>query len=468
MVSLPCVLKNSLKLALVLTCLLSFPVQAQPRVVPQSTVQMQLSFAPVAKKVAPAVVNIYTTRKVQNRSPFMDDPFFGQFFRQFGGLSLGERTVRSLGSGVIISEEGLVVTSHHVIKDSDEVKVVLADRREMDGKIILTDDRSDLALLRIEAGGEKLPYLGLRDSDTLEVGDLVLAIGNPFGVGQTVTSGIISALARTTAVGVADFQFFIQTDAAINPGNSGGALVDMDGNLIGVNTAIYSTSGASNGIGFAIPANMVRTVVDSAEMGSNKVVRPWLGVTVQRMTQDIAESLGLKRPEGVLIADVASGSPAAKAGLKSGDVVLSINAYPVNDEQSMHFRSAISPLNEYAEFTVLQNGQRRSVKVKMIAPPENPLRDVRSLEGAHPLHGVKVANLSPALAVELGRNTSETGVVVLSARSARLMQPGDVIVEINGTKINNTRQLEKLMAKDSPSWHLLIKRGAQMLNVTIR
>ncbi|MEX1147469.1 MAG: trypsin-like peptidase domain-containing protein, partial [Sphingomonadales bacterium] len=240
---------------------------AQERAVPQSQADVQLSFAPVVKAVTPAVVNIYTRRVVRSdpqASPFFDDPFFRRFFGD--GPAMGtprERVQRSLGSGVIVSADGIIVTSHHVIGEADQITVALYDRREFEAEVVLSDESTDLAVLRIDTEGEELPHLELRDSDTLEVGDLVLAIGNPFGVGQTVTSGIVSAVARTN-VGVSDYQFFIQTDAAINPGNSGGALVTLDGKLAGINTAIYSRTGGSIGIGFAIPSNMVGSVVVAA------------------------------------------------------------------------------------------------------------------------------------------------------------------------------------------------------------
>ncbi len=443
--------------------------QQPTRMVPQTREQMQLSFSPVVKKAAPAVVNIYSSRTVKSSlSPLFNDPFFRQFLgRHFAQLPGLERTERSLGSGVIVSADGLIITSHHVIKDSEEVNVVLADRREFDAQILLLDEKSDLALLQINTGAP-LPYLTLRDSDTLEVGDLVLAIGNPFGVGQTVTSGIISALARTTSVGISDFQFFIQTDAAINPGNSGGALVNLNGELIGVNTAIYSTSGASNGIGFAIPANMVQSVLASAEAGSKRVVRPWLGVVTQQVTQDIAEAMGLSRPQGVLISEVVSGSPAAQGGLQSGDVVLAINDYAVDSAQSMHFRAAITPIGEWADFTVLRSGRQQVLQVKMMAPPEVPARDLRQLSGAHPLHGVTVANLSPALALELEMETSERGVVVYNAGSSRWLQRGDVLVGINGQAVRDTQQIVGLLAREAVAWDMVLRRDGQQMRIRIQ
>ena len=293
------------------------PAAAQDttREVPDSRAEVMLSFAPVVKKAAPAVVNVLTKKKVTQQRPLsslLDDPFFRRFFGDgFGDQKRRERDQSSLGSGVIVGAEGLIVTNEHVIKGASEIKVVLADRREFEAEVVLTDERTDLAVLLVDPGGAELPILEMRDSDDVEVGDLVLAVGNPFGVGQTVTSGIVSALARTQ-VGITDFSFFIQTDAAINPGNSGGALVTMDGRLIGINTAIYSRSGGSVGIGFAIPANMVRTVVESARSG-HALVRAWAGIAGQDLTSELAEGLRLDRPGGVVISDVYEGGPADRA-----------------------------------------------------------------------------------------------------------------------------------------------------------
>src|SRR6202167_5665730 len=257
---------------------------AVDRQVPSSMGQLQLSFAPIVKRVAPAVVNVYASHVVENQNPFMADPFFRQFF---GGGMPREQVERSLGSGVIVDASGLVVTNYHVIANASEVKVALADKREFDADIVLKDQRSDLAVLRIKGAKERFPTLEFANSDDLQVGDVVLAIGDPFGVGQTVTHGLVSAVARTQ-VGISDYQFFIQTDAAINPGHSGGALVDMNGRLVGINTAIFSRSGGSQGIGFAIPANMVKVVVASAKGGGKSVKRPWLGARLQAVTPEIA------------------------------------------------------------------------------------------------------------------------------------------------------------------------------------
>src|SRR5215472_2766433 len=272
--------------------------QGGARRVPSSPTELRLSYAPVVQRAAPAVVNVYAAKTVAVRNPLFDDPIFRRFFGVPGAPGgEGQPVQRSLGSGVLVDPAGLIVTNNHVIEGADQVKVSLADKREFEADMVLKDSRSDLAVLRIRAQNERFPALELADSDALEVGDVVLAIGNPFAVGQTVTHGIVSAVARTQ-VGITDYQFFIQTDAAINPGNSGGALVDLGGRLVGINTAIFSRSGGSQGIGFAIPANMVRVVVASARSGGSTVKRPWLGARLQAVTPEIADSLGLERRAG--------------------------------------------------------------------------------------------------------------------------------------------------------------------------
>src|SRR5256885_15033921 len=308
---------------------------AQDRRVPSSAADLRLSFAPIVQRVQPAVVNVYAAKNVQIRILRRDDRIFRRFFGVPGHQP--EQLQRSLGSGVMVDASGLVVTNNHVIEGADQVKISLADKREFEAEIVLKDSRTDLAVLRLKDTKEKFATLDFANSDELLVGDVVLAIGNPFGVGQTVTHGIISALARTQ-VGITDYQFFIQTDAAINPGNSGGALVDMTGRLAGVNTAIFSRSGGSQGIGFAIPANMVRVVVASAKSGGKAVKRPWLGARLQAVTPEIAETLGLRLPTGALVANVVANSPAARAGLKLSDLIVAIDSQAVDDSNALAFR----------------------------------------------------------------------------------------------------------------------------------
>src|SRR6201995_3867884 len=381
---------------------------AQDRRVPASPAELSLSYGPIVQRVQPAVVNVYAAKMVQNRNPFMDDPIFRRFFGLPGGQQ--EQMQRSLGSGVMVDPSGLVVTNVHVIEGADQVKVSLSDKREFEAEVMLKDSRSDLAVLRLKDVHEKFPTLDFANSDELMVGDVVLAIGNPFGVGQTVTHGIVSALARTQ-VGVTDYQFFIQTDAPINPGNSGGALVDMNGKLAGINTAIYSRSGGSIGIGFAIPANMVRVVVASAKSGGKAVKRPWLGARLQAVTPEIAETLGLKRPSGVLVANVVSGSPAARAGLKLSDLIVGIEGQAVDDPNAFDYRFATRPLGGPAEIEIQRGGRSVKLSVPLETAPDGG-RDEIVLTTRSPFQGAKVANISPAVADELRLDATTEGVVV--------------------------------------------------------
>ncbi len=440
---------------------------------PSDQQQIQLSLAPLVRKAAPAVVNIYTRKIVRTRqfAPLFDDPFFRRFFGgQFDPDRPRERVQNSLGSGVIVRSEGLIITNRHVIEGADQITVVLADRREFEAEVVGTDKRVDLALLRVDANGETLPFLELRDSDELEVGDLVIAIGNPFGVGQTVTSGIVSALARTH-VGISNFGSFIQTDAAINPGNSGGALVGMGGKLVGINTAIFSKSGGSLGIGFAIPANMVRSVIAGVTDGG-RLVRPWLGASGQPVTADLATSLNMSRPVGILINEIHPRGAAASAGLKIGDVVLSINGQEVNDPRALRFRIATLAVGETAKVGVWRHGRKKSFTVDLIAPPEAPPRETTELSGAHPLAGATVANMSPALADELGLDTFDGGVVVLRVRrgssAGRLrFQAGDMVLAINGQAVISVRRLKGLMAERINRWRITVSRNGKKLKLVI-
>ncbi len=441
------------------------------RQTPQSTAQVQLSFAPIVRKTAPAVVNVYAKTVVASRQDkFFDDPFFRQFFGGDGSFGRPrERVQNSLGSGVIVDPSGLIVTNNHVIANGTDIKVVLADRREFEAHVLLKDERTDLAVLKIEVPDEALPSLTLGDSDALEVGDLVLAIGNPFGVGQTVTNGIVSALARTK-VGVSDYQFFIQTDAAINPGNSGGALVNMSGELIGINTAIFSRGGGSIGIGFAIPTNMVRTVVASAESGNAAIRRPWLGVELQDVTADIATSLGMARPEGTLVVGLHPDSPLAKAGLARGDVILAIEGKPVENSQELGYRVATTPIGATTIVEYLRGGERKETQVTMVAAPETIERDDKVIEGRNPLAGLVVANLSPAVSDELGLAANSTGVAALrvdGGPAKRFFRSGDVILEINGNAIDSVATLMSVIDANEGIWRIAIKRGGRVLKLKI-
>ncbi len=438
------------------------------RVVPDSPAQMQLSFAPVAQRAAPAVVNVYAQRIIRQRPTVFDDPFFRRYGEGFGGMPR-ERVQQSLGSGVIVGADGVIVTNNHVVDGADALKVVLADRREFDARVLLADARTDLAVLRIDTRGERLPMLSYADTRGLHVGDLVLAIGNPFGLSQTVTSGIISATARTE-VGINDFAFFIQTDAAINRGNSGGALVDMRGDLVGVNTAIFSDGGGSNGIGFAIPAEMVRRVVESAVQGG-RIVRPWLGAQVQPVTPELARSLGFDRPQGVLVADTFPGSSAQRAGLQRGDVILSVGGAEVHDDGGVRYQFALQRAGARVPIEVLRGGQRRTLTATAEPAPGGGAQ-ARDLTGRIPLDGARVMTLTPAAAEEVGLDPFLSGVVIQSINRAGLaaragFAPGDVVREVNGQPIRSTDDLQRALSAANV-WRIGVQRNGQLLEVTFQ
>ncbi len=447
------------------------PAEAQKRLTPPSREVAQYSFAPIVRKAAPAVANVYVRSRVQTfSSPFADDPFFRRFFgEQLGTPS--ERVQSSLGSGVIVSPDGVVVTNTHVIKarGETEIRVALADKREFDARVVLQDDKTDIAVLKIEGGDGRFPTIELEDSDTLEVGDLVLAIGNPFGVGQTVTSGIISASSRSE-IGSSDSQVFIQTDAAINPGNSGGALVDMDGKLVGINTMIFSKSGGSQGIGFAIPSNLVRLYVDSALSG-RKVERPWLGAKLETMTREIAEGLGLDRVVGAVVTRISNSGPAAAAGLQPGDVIVRVDGFEVADPRSVYYRLTTRGVGNTARLDVMRKGQPATVQLALQARPKPGRDDVRNLSGNHPFDGARVSNLLPGVAEEMSVEEGD-GVVVLSVRqgsiSARLgFQPGDVILQVGQDVIANVGDIERATRERQRVWQVSVKRGDRVLRLQV-
>ncbi|MER8614870.1 MULTISPECIES: DegQ family serine endoprotease [unclassified Mesorhizobium] len=434
--------------------------------VPFGREEVQLSFAPLVKQTAPAVVNVYASQTAKVTSPFDGDPFFEEFF----GRSQ-PRAQSSLGSGVLVDPTGVVVTNFHVVKDADQVKVATADGREFDSKVLLKDETLDLAVLKISSD-KPFPVIAIGDSDALEVGDLVLAIGNPFGVGQTTTSGIISAVARSH-IGVSDSSFFIQTDAAINPGNSGGALVNMGGQLIGINTAIYSRSGGSIGIGFAIPSNMVRAFADAAKAGLDFFERPYVGAEFEAVTPQIAESLGMDKPAGSLVSSVEEAGPAAKAGLKPGDVVLSLNGKPVESVGALDYRMATLSIGTNASFGVLSKGQQATMDIALERPPEGAKAAELTLRGRSPFSGARVAELSPRLAQRLGLRTDVKGVTVVdinrdSPAADFGFQPGDIVREVNGLTIDKAATLEQIAQQDTRWWRFTVERGGQILRQVLR
>ena len=445
------------------------PATAQPREVPPSREAVRYSFAPIVKRSAPAVVNVYVRGRIAVQSPF-SDPFFRRFFGEQFGMP-AERAQSSLGSGVIVSPDGVVVTNTHVIKigGRSEIRLVLADKREFDAKVILQDEKTDIAVLKIEGGDGNFPHLEFASSDELEVGDQVLAIGNPFGVGQTVTSGIVSALSRTE-VTKSDAQVFIQTDAAINPGNSGGALVDMAGRLVGINTAIFSRSGGSHGIGFAIPSNLVRVYVDSALAG-RKVERPWLGARLEVVTRDIADALNLDRAPGAALMRVHAASPGAAARLEPGDVIVAVDGQEVADPRAVQYRLTTRGVGKRARLDVIRQGRRIVVEVAVSAAPEPTTKDVRNLAGTHPFDGARVVNLYPPLADELGLDQSD-GVVIVNVRSGSLAErlgfrTGDVIATVGDVQIDSYETLAPLLKKRQNVWSLAIKRAGRIIRVQV-
>lgn len=448
----------------------SFTAHAEEvKTVPESQAEVTLSFAPLVRKTHGSVVNVYAEKVVNRPTLFDNDPFFQEFF----GQQMPNRTERqsSLGSGVIIDSEGLVITNNHVIANGDDIRVALADGREYACEVVIRDERLDLALLRIKGEGE-FQALTIGNSDAVEVGDLVLAVGNPFGVGQTVTSGIISALARQR-LAEGDFGVFLQTDAAINPGNSGGALLNMKGELIGINTAILSRGGGSNGVGFAIPSNLVRVFVAAGKGGQPGFQRPYVGGTFAPITSEIAEALGLKVARGALVAKTVSDGPLDAAGVKAGEVITAVNGIAVEHPDALGYRLMTAGVGATVTLTVSNNGTDREVQMALKSAPEATPRDERLIEGRNPFAGALVGNLSPRLAEELHLPNELSGVVVIDINrgspAARIgLEPRDIIININGVDIDTTETLLTALDDDASFWRIEIERGGQRIRQFIR
>jgi Do/DeqQ family serine protease len=444
------------------------PPPARNDVQPSSMDQVHLTFAPLVKRVAPAVVNVYARSVTQVQvNPLFNDPFFSQFFG--ATPEMRQRVQQSLGSGVIVRADGLILTNNHVVAGGTDIVVALNDKREFKAKVLLADPRTDLAVVKIDTKGERLPVVPFGDSDQVQVGDLVLAIGDPFGVGQTVTMGIVSALARSQG-SANDYQFFIQTDAAINPGNSGGALVTTDGKLAGINTAIYSRSGGNIGIGFAIPSNLARRIVEGVE-GGGGVKLAWIGATGQPVTSEIAESLGLAKPGGVLVKDIYPGGPLANAGVKSGEVVQAVDGADVDDMQALNYRIATHKPGESVKLHIEAGKSVRDVNVTLALPPENPAREATTISGRNPLAGAKVENLSPAAALDLQMDLLAKGVAIVSVNAQSYsgnygFQPGDIVKSVNGAAINRVGDLAHAMSSAN-HWDLVIDRGGRKLTLSV-
>ena len=432
-------------------------------ITPTSMSEVQLTFAPVVKKVVPAVVNVYARTVVQQQAnPLFADPFFSQFFG--GTPEMRQRVQQSLGSGVIVRADGIILTNNHVVAGGTDIVVALSDRREFKARVLTADPHTDLAVLKIDTNGEKLPTVPFADSDRVQVGDMVLAAGNPFGLSASVTMGIVSALARTQ-ISEGDYQYFIQTDAAINPGNSGGALVTTDGKLAGINTAIYSRSGGSIGIGFAIPANLARRVVEGVEGGGRGVRLSWIGANGQAVTSTIAASLGLPKPGGVLIKDIYPGGPLAAAGVRSGEVVQSVDGNEVDDMQALSYRVATHKPGDRIRVHVAAGKSARDVTVTVALPPETPPRETQAVGGRNPLGGAKIANLSPAAALDLGLDLFSKGVAIVSVddssyAAAQGFQTGDIIRSVNGAEITKVGDLTRTLNAAS-RWNVVLERGGR-------
>ena len=437
--------------------------------VPQSQAEISLGFAPLVKQAAPAVVNIYAQQIVAaRRSPFADDPFFGEFFRGFGESR--PRVENSLGSGVILSDDGIVVSNYHVIGQATDIRVVLNDRREFSASVLLADEQSDLAILRLD-GARDMPYLPLRDSDTVEVGELALAIGNPFGVGQTVSSGIVSGLARSGMATGNMRGYFIQTDAPINPGNSGGALIDVAGRVIGINTSILTRSGGSNGIGFAIPASLVAQFVAQAREGHTRFLRPWAGINGQAVDADLSDSLGLALPGGVVIADLHPASPFAAAGLRVGDVVLTVDGQPVNTPPEMIFRMSVRGIGESVAVSYVRRGRTEEAEVSLIAPPDLPPREVTVLDEGALFEGLTLARINPAVRDELALSSEAEGVIVLEpgATGARLgLRAGDIIEAIGRAGIESPSDVADILPRVTGRVSIQVLRGNRRVALRFR
>ncbi len=444
--------------------------------VPKQIIETSKAFSEIASSISPSVVNISTTKVVRrDATPFFDDPLF-DFFNPFRDFRMPKKwKEQSLGSGVIVSGDGYIITNNHVIEQADEIRVTLLDKRSFKAKIIGVDSKTDVAIVKIDA--KNLPTVQWGDSDKLQVGEFVLAIGNPYGLSHTVTMGIISAVGRAN-VGIADYEDFIQTDAAINPGNSGGPLVNIKGELIGINTAIFSRSGGYQGIGFAVPSNMARLVMEQLEQ-KGKVTRGWLGVTIQELTPELSQKFGLKTAKGALIGDIAKGSPAEKAGIKREDIILEFNGKKIKDVGHLRNMVAQSKLGEEVTMLILRGEKEYLFKVviaelpKEIAEPGSGDTPEDSL--AEGLDGLGVMDLTKESARQLGLRKDEKGVVVVrvepgSAAEEAGIRKGDVIQEIDRKKIDGLNDYNKIVSGIQPGNTVLlfVNRGGKKFYVTLR
>ena len=436
--------------------------------VPKSETEIKLSFVPLVKQAAPAVVNIYAKRIIEERrSPFSRDPFFQDFFRNFGQLQ--PRVQNSLGSGVILSSDGYVVSNYHVVGGATDIRVVLNDGREISGNVILSDQESDLAVLKLNSD-EVLPYLELRKSDTVEVGELVLAIGNPFGVGQTVTNGIISGLARTGIASGSAKGYFLQTDAPINPGNSGGALIDISGALIGVNTSILSRSGGSNGIGFAIPADLVGQFLIQAKEGRTSFIRPWAGMRGQPITFEMAASLGLPAMSGMIISELHELSPFSLAGIQVGDIITKVDGLDINSPEEMLYRMSVGGIGTTVDVSYFSQSIIKSLKIDLVEMPNVKAEQV-TLGPKFIFLDLHISELTPEFQSKFGLSFSSKGLVVLDPGriAGRLgLRSGDLLQEINGKSVETVDEAMSSIGSLKGTGSITIRRSGRRISLRFR
>ena len=436
--------------------------------VPQSELEIKLSFVPLVKQAAPAVVNIYAQRIIEEqRSPFARDPFFRDFFQNFGQLQ--PRVQNSLGSGVILSGDGYVVSNYHVVGRATDIRVVLHDGREISGNVILSDEDSDLAVLKLNTD-EVLPHLDLRKSDTVEVGELVLAIGNPFGVGQTVTNGIISGLARTGIASGSAKGYFLQTDAPINPGNSGGALIDISGSLVGVNTSILSRSGGSNGIGFAIPADLVGQFLVQAKAGRSSFIRPWAGMRGQPITFEMAASLNLPAMSGMIISELHELSPFSKVGIGVGDIITKVDGLDINSPAEMLYRMSVAGIGTAVDISYLSKGITKSSKIDLVEIPNLRVKEV-TLGSEFIFMDLRISELTPEFQSKFGLSFSSTGLIVLDPGriASRLgLRRGDLLREINGKSVDKIEDVTSAISSIKNTGSITIIRSGRRVSLRFR
>ena len=436
--------------------------------VPQSEIEIKLSFVPLVKQAAPAVVNIYAQRIIEERrSPFSRDPFFRDFFRNFGQLQ--PRVQNSLGSGVILSADGYVVSNYHVVGGATDIRVVLHDGREISGDVILADEDSDLAVLKINTD-EILPHLDLRKSDTVEVGELVLAIGNPFGVGQTVTNGIISGLARTGIASGSAKGYFLQTDAPINPGNSGGALIDISGSLVGVNTSILSRSGGSNGIGFAIPADLVGQFLVQAKAGRSSFIRPWAGMRGQPITFEMAASLNLPAMSGMIISELHELSPFSKVGIGVGDIITKVDGLDINSPAEMLYRMSVVGIGTAVDVSYLSQGILKSSKIDLVEMPNWEAKQV-TLGPEFIFMDLHISELTPEFQSKFGLSFSSDGLIVLDPGriASRLgLRRGDLLREVNRRPVGTIEDAISAISSIKSSGSITIIRSGRRVSLRFR